>query len=71
MAATMAYSIWHIPKLKVKSELQLPADTTATATPDLSCFCKLRQSWQQHGILNPVIGARHRTSILMDTMSGS
>ena len=31
--------LWHmeVPRLGVKSELQLPAYTTATATPDLSC----------------------------------
>ena len=37
---------WHmeVPKLGVESELQLPAYTTATATPDLSHICKLHCS---------------------------
>ena len=30
-----------VPGLGVGSELQLPAYTTATATPDLSCICDL------------------------------
>ena len=32
------------PRLEVKSELQLPAYTTATATKDLSCICDLHHS---------------------------
>ena len=39
---------WHMefPRLGVKSELQLPAYTTATATWDLSCVCNLyHSSW--------------------------
>ena len=56
---------WHmqVPRLKVKPELQLPAYTTATATPDLSHVCNLRHSW----ILHPLSGARDQTHILMDT----
>jgi len=30
-----------VPRLGVKLELQLPAYTTATATPDPSCICDL------------------------------
>ena len=30
-----------VPGLGVKSDLQLPAYATATATPDLSCICDL------------------------------
>ena len=40
---------WHmeVPRLAVQSELQLPACTTATATPDWSCICDLHHSsWQ-------------------------
>ena len=32
-----------VPRLGVESELQLPASTTATATPDLSRICDLHQ----------------------------
>ena len=41
---------WHMeaPSLGVESELQLPAYTTTTATPDLSRICKLYHSSQQH-----------------------
>ena len=44
-----------IPRLGVKSELQLPvtATATATATPDLSHICDQHHSSQQHRILNP------------------
>ena len=56
-----------VPKLKVKSELQLPAYTTATARQDLSHVCNLHQSSQQLRILNPLSGARDWTRNLMDT----
>ena len=56
-----------VPRLGVESELQLPATATATATPDLSHICNLRQ--QQ--ILNLLSEARDGTHILTDTMSGS
>ena len=51
---------WHmkIPRLAVKLELQLPAYTTATATPDPSRICDLHHSLQQCWILNPLSGAR-------------
>ena len=42
-----------VPRLRVKTELQLPAQTTATATQDLSCVCDLPHSSQQRRILNP------------------
>ena len=42
-----------VPRLGVKSELQLAAYTTATATPDLSLACALDQSSQQCRILTP------------------
>ena len=44
-----------VPRLGVKSELQLPAHVTATATQDLSCVCNLHHSSQQCWILNPGI----------------
>ena len=40
------------------SELQLPAQDTATETSDLSRFCDLHHSSRQHQILNPLRGAR-------------
>ena len=43
-----------VPRLGVKSELQLQACTTVTATPDLSFICNLCYSLQQYQILNPV-----------------
>ena len=50
--------LWHmeIPRLRVESELQLPAYTTAG--PDLSSICDLDHSSWQHWILNPLIKAR-------------
>ena len=56
-----------VPRLGVKSELQLPAYTTATATPDLSCILNLCHSSQLHRILNQLSGARDPTCVLMDT----
>jgi len=60
---------WHmeVPRLGVKSELQLPAYTTATATPDPSRVCDLHHSSPHSRILNPLSEARDRTCILMDT----
>ena len=40
---------------------------TATATPDLSCICKLRHNSRQRQILNPLSEARDWTRALMDT----
>ena len=57
---------WHVevPRLGVKSELQLPAYTTAM--PDLSCICNLHHSSRQRQILNPLSETRDRTRNLMD-----
>ena len=55
----------------VKSELQLPAFTTATATQDASHFCNLYCSWCQCLILNSLSEARNQTCILTDTISSS
>ena len=60
-----------VPRLKIKSELQLPAYITATATLDLSCIRDLCCKLQQPQILNPLNEARDQTFILMDTMSCS
>ena len=55
--------LWHmeVPRLGAESELQLPAYTTATATPDPSRVCDLHHSSQQRRILNPLSKARDRT----------
>ena len=43
-----------VPRLGVKSELQLPTYTTATAMPEPSHMCNLHHSSQQHQIPNPL-----------------
>ena len=61
--------LWHMEVLGlgVKSELQLPAYTTARSMRDLSHICDLLHSSQQGQIPNPLSKARDRTCILMDT----
>ena len=54
------------PRLGVKSELQLLAYATPTATPDPSHICDLHHSSEQHWILNPLSKAWDRTCILLD-----
>ena len=54
-----------VPRLGIKSELQLPAYATVTATSDLSCVCNLHHSSWQRRILNPLSEARDRTCNLM------
>ena len=44
----------NVPRLGVESELQLPAYTIATATPDPSRVCDLHHSSWQHQLLNPL-----------------
>ena len=56
-----------VPRLGVKSELQLPAYATATAAWDLSHICDLYHSSQQHQILNPLSEAQDGICVLMDT----
>ena len=56
-----------VSRLGVKLELQLLADTTATATRDPNHVCNLHHSLQQHWILNPLGEVRDQTRILMDT----
>ena len=55
-----------VPRLGIQLELQLPAYTTATATPDSSCVCDLHCSSWQCQVLNPLSEATARTCILMD-----
>ena len=47
-----------VPRLGVKSELQLLAYGTATAMLDLSCICDLHHNLWQPQILNPLSKAR-------------
>ena len=54
-----------VPRLGVKSELQLLAYTTATAIWDLSHVCDLHHSSQQCQIHNPLSEARDLTQNLM------
>ena len=54
-----------VPRPGVKSELQLPAYTTGTATRDPSRVCNLHHGSQQCRIFNPLSGARDWTRNLM------
>ena len=56
-----------VPRLGVKSELELLAYTTATAMQDPSCVCDLYHSSWQRRTLNPLSEARDWTCILMVT----
>ena len=60
-------SLMDVPRLRVQSELQLLASTTATATWDLSRVCDLPHSSGQHQILNPLSEDRNQTYILIGT----
>ena len=70
---TFLYFLWphlrhmEVPRLGLESELQLPACTTATAIPDLSCICDLccSCSWQYQSF-NPLSEARYWTCILTE-----
>jgi len=55
-----------VPRLGVKSELQLLATATATAMQDWSCICNLHHSSWQRWILHPLSEAKDQTHILMD-----
>ena len=61
--------LWHMEVLKlgVELKLQLPAYTTASATPVLSSVCDLHHSSQQPWIPDPLSKASDPTCILMDT----
>ena len=67
--AALRPHLWHldIPRLGVKSELWLQANTTATAVQDPSLICDLHHSSQQHQIPDPLGEAKHRTCFFMDT----
>ena len=53
------------PRIGVKSELQLPAYTTATM-PDLNRICDLHSSTWLRQILIPLSEARDRIRVFMD-----
>ena len=55
-----------VSRLGVKSELELPAYTAATATKDLSHIRDLWHSSWQRRIFNPLSKARDGTCVLMD-----
>ena len=57
-----------VPRLGVKSELQLPAYTIATATSDLSRVCDVYRRSRQCRILNPLSEARDGTHNLLFPM---
>ena len=59
-----------VPGLRVKSELQLLASTTAMATPDPSCICDPHHSLWQHWIFNPLREAGDHTRILVEITLG-
>ena len=56
-----------VPRLGVKSELQLPVYTTTTAMQDPNHIFDLHHSSWQHQILNPLSEVKDQTHILMDT----
>ena len=56
-----------VPRLGVRSELQLLTCATATAAQDLSDICNLHHSSPQRRILNPLMRTRGLTHIFMDT----
>ena len=64
---TLKRRYMELPRLGVEWELQPPAYTTATATPDWRHVCNLHHSLQQYQILNPLSKAMEQTCILMDT----
>ena len=60
--------LWHMEVLRlgIESELQVPAYSTATATPDPSHLCDLHHSSQQCQVLNPLSEAGDQTRVLTD-----
>ena len=60
---------WHVevPRVGAESELQLPAYTTTTAIPDLSCISDLHCNLWQRPIHYPLREAREWTRIPVDT----
>ena len=56
-----------VPRLGVKSELQLSAHATARAMPDSKCICSICCCLRQHWIFNLLNKTREQTPILMRT----
>ena len=56
-----------VPRLGVKSELQLLAYATATAIPDPRHICNLHTAHSNTGSFNALSKARDPTQVLMDT----
>ena len=56
-----------VPRLGFEQELQLPAYSTATATPDLSRVCDLHHGSRRHWILNMLSEVKARTRNLLDS----
>ena len=56
-----------VPRLRIKSELQLLAYATVSAMQEPSQVCNLHCNSQQCRVLNPLSMARDQTYILMDT----
>ena len=52
-----------LPRLRIKSELWLPAHAIATAVQDPNHICNLHHSSQQHWIISPLSEARDRTQV--------
>ena len=65
--------LWYMEVLRATGQIEavLPADTTATAMPAMSCICNLHHSSQQCRIRNWLSEARDGTCILTDTMFAS
>ena len=63
----MAYGSSQARGWGIKTELQLPAYPTATATPDPSPNCNLCHSLRQCRILKLLIQTRDHICILMET----
>ena len=55
---TAAPAAYEVPRVGIKSELQLQAYAAATPTPDSSHICDLGCSLQQYQMLNPLSEAR-------------
>ena len=64
-ATSTAHRGSQVPRLGVKSEPQLPAYATVTATSDPRCICDLHNSSQKRQILNPLSEVRDQTRNVM------
>ena len=69
VSAFQGQHLWHmeVPRIRVESELQLPAYPIATAMPNIGRICNLYHISLQCWIFNPLSKARDQTCIFMDT----